>query len=125
MNPHAIEGVFIGYTEHPSQYLIWVSKRREIMKATNLIFVEDDQQLPEQPTSLDLAELGKAQQGKAQQIENPSSDKNSTDSSNENNESLTQDDRAVTEAIQALADENQELEQDQQPSQLGATTRAS
>ena len=71
LNPHAIEGMFIGYTEHPSQYLVWVPERKEVIKATDPIFIEDDQQMlsPEWPKISDLAELGGAQRGGAQQIE--------------------------------------------------------
>ena len=81
MNPQAEEGIFIDYTNHLSQYLVWVPERKEVIKATNSIFVEDDddQQLPEQPKILNLSELGGAQCGKAQQIEN--ADKNAAENS--------------------------------------------
>jgi hypothetical protein len=71
LDSHAIEDVFIDYTEHSSQYLVWMPERKKVIKATNLIFIEDgeDQQMPEQPKiselDLDLTELGRAQQERA------------------------------------------------------------
>ena len=40
-----IEGIFINYTNYSSQYLVWVSEKKNIVKATDLIFIKDNQQI--------------------------------------------------------------------------------
>ena len=64
LNPRAVENIFIDYIEDPSQYLVWLPKRKKVIKATNLIFIKDEigqQRMPEQPRILEPAELGGAQ----------------------------------------------------------------
>ena len=77
LNPCAIKGVFVSYTNYLSQYLVWVPEQKKVIKATNLIFIKDDQQ-PEQPEISNLTELKRAQQHEAQQIKFKNPTKNST-----------------------------------------------
>ena len=127
LNPCAIEGVFVGYTDHPSQYLVWVPEQKEVIKASNPIFIEDDQQ-PEWPEISDLTELGGAQQGGAQQIEPP---EDSAEDSSDEDENPNPVDRATIQApIRQRDDENGDENDDendgqqQTTSQFGATTRS-
>jgi transposase InsO family protein len=116
LDPRAIEGVFIGYTDHPSQYLVWVPERKDVIKATNPIFMEDDQQIltPEEPKISDLAELGGAQRGGAQQNPPPDETESAAEDSSDEDENLNED-----------AGEDREAGENQQStSQLGATTRS-
>jgi hypothetical protein len=79
LNPQAEKGVFIGYTKNPSQYLVWVPGRRQVIKATKPKFIEDQDGASE-PEISELAELGgDAQQGGAQPIEIPPLNDNSSD----------------------------------------------
>ena len=55
----------MGYIDYSSQYLIWMPERKKVIKATNPIFIEDDQQ-PEWLEISDLTELEGAQRGGAQ-----------------------------------------------------------
>ena len=111
LNSWLIEDVFIGYTENLSQYLVWVPERKEVIKAMNPTFIEDQQGMPE-PRISEPAELGGAQRGGAQQVEIlPLDDDATEDSSDEDDENPNPIDNENI-------DENDGL-------QLDATTRSS
>src|SRR5437773_6011452 len=124
LNPRSVEGVFIGYTEDPSQYLVWVPERKEVIKATNPIFIEDGDQrrMPVLRIS-EPAELGGAQRGGAQQVEIPPLDGGhavdnedaTEDSSDEDDENPNPVDRATIQA--SVREENDD-------GKLGPTTRS-
>src|SRR6266487_4207091 len=106
LNPRSVEGVFIGYTEDPSQYLVWVPERKEVIKATNPTFIEDQQGMPE-PGISEPAELGGAQRGGAQQVEIPpldgghageNNDEDATEDSSNEDEFPNPIDRATIQA---------------------------
>jgi transposase InsO family protein len=42
LNPRAEEGIFIGYTDAFDQYLVFLPEKRQIVRATNPRFVEDE-----------------------------------------------------------------------------------
>ena len=109
LNPRSVEGVFIGYTENPNQYLVWVPERKEVIKARNPTFIEDQQGMPE-PRISEPAELGGAQREGAQQVEIlPLDDDATEDSSDEDDENPNPID-------------NENI--DENGPQLGATTRS-
>ena len=62
LNLQSVEDIFINYTKNSSQYLIWISERKKVIKITNSIFIEDkDQQMSEQSRILESAELERIQ----------------------------------------------------------------
>jgi hypothetical protein len=103
--------------------LVWLPERKEVIKATNPIFIEDgdQQRMPEQPTISEPAELGRVQQGGAQQVEIlPLDDESSAEDSSDEDENPNPVDRVTIQA--PIREENGNKNDGQQ--KLGATTRA-
>ncbi len=132
LNPRAVEGVFVGYTESPNQYMVWVPETKDLIKATNPDFIGNERgQRNEEPIGLpESTELGGAQQGGAQQDSTEDSSDEDVEDSNPNPV-----DGATIQAPTSKNRENRENrgrerrktepeidESDQQPS--GATTRS-
>ena len=120
MNPQSVEGVFIGYTENPSQYLVWVPERKKVIKATNPIFIKDEDQwrMPV-PRISESAELERAQQIKILSLDDDDhADENVTENSSDENEFLNLIDRVTIQT--SICEEND----DENDDKLGVTTRS-